>query len=310
MGVGSKLRKITSSMKRFALSALASLAVTAPSYAQMTDASCAVSWGLISNLMTLLQEVTPSIDGGACVVRDLEVMNGRVRILVDVIRWELDGLEALLVSGSLLDRAEIHARGIYVVASTGMPDFDYMLEAQARATEGIGLDLLATHEDGQVLLEQLHVDFPGENAIDATLRLDTVDPRRPETALLSDLRLELLTHGLFETYALMPLGNLLLSTDEDPAAQVDRLRAEAIAAIGTLPEPLFNATSRQALTLLVEDMPNPAGRVVLDLQSDQGLPITQLSGTVGPFGWIPVSDPLAVLQGVDLDITYDRSGAE
>lgn len=297
-------------MKQTALAALMCLAASAPSQAQMTDSSCAVSWGLISNLLALPQDVAPALEEATCVARDLEFPNGQIRILVDELRWSFEGLEALLATGAFLERAEIHARGVYLSASTGLPDFDYMIEAQARATEGISVDLLASYSEGQVRLDHLLLDFPGENAITARLQLDNVDPRHPESAVLSGMRLEVLSRGLFEAYALMPLGNMFLNSSDDPEARVAELQAEAIDMIDTLPEPLFQMGTRQALTMLVQDLPNPAGLVTLDLHYEDGLPITQLSSAIGPYAPILSADPMLLLQGADLQITYDRYGAE
>jgi hypothetical protein len=298
-------------MKRIILAALTGLSLSAPAHAQMTESSCAVSWGMVSAPLGLPPDLaTAQLEGETCIARDLEIVNGRIRVLVDELRWQLDGLEALLISGALLDRVEVTARGVYVLAATGMPDFDYVMEAQARASEGISVDLLATHADGEVMLDRLHVDFPGENAIDATLHLTDVDPRAPDQTVIRAFRLEVLTRGLFETYALMPLTNLLIGSSDDPEAEVARLQAEAIAAIEALPEPQFHRTTRAALTMLVQDMPNPAGRVILALQADDGLPISQLSEDAGLLGRLPASDPLAALAGADLQVSYYRYGAE
>lgn len=298
-------------MKRIILSALTGLALSGPAHAQMSEASCAVSWGMVSTPLGLPPDLAGArLEGDDCVARDLEIMTGRLRILVDELRWQLDGLEALLVSGALLDRVALSARGVYVLAATGMADFDYVMEAQARAGEGISVDLLATHAGGEVMLDRLHVDFPGDNAIDARLHLTDVDPNAPDLAVIRAARLEVLSRGLFETYALMPLANLLIGSSDDPEAEVARLRADAIAAIATLPEPMFNRSTRQALTMLVEDMPNPAGRVVLDLHAEGGLPLTRLTEDAGLLGRLPVTDPLAALAGTDVQISYDRYGQE
>lgn len=297
-------------MNHIILAALTGLALSAPASAQMTEASCAVSWGMIGSATTMPAEATPVLEGDSCVARDLEIPAGRLRVLVDELRWQLEGLEALMVSGTLLDRVEISARGVYVLAATEMANFDYVLEAQARAGEGISVDLLATHRAGAVTLDRLHVDFPGENAIDATLALTDVDPRAPEQAVIRAARLEVETHGLFETYALMPLANLLIGLADDPEVAVARAQADAIAAIEALPEPLFQQPSRAALTMLVRDMPNPAGRVVLDLQAEDGLPVAQLVEDAGLLGRLPVSDPVQALAGARVQITYDRSGEE
>ncbi|MGI3187161.1 hypothetical protein [Nioella aestuarii] len=298
-------------MKRIILAALTGLALSAPVHAQMTESSCAVSWGMISTPLGLPPNLAAAqLENGACVARDLEIVTGRLRILVDDLRWQVEGLEALLVSGALLNRVELSAGGVYVLAATGMPDFDYVMEAQARAGEGISVDLLATHADGEVMLDRLHVDFPGENAIDATLQLTDVDPRAPDQAVIRAARLEVLTRGLFETYALMPLANLLLGSSDEPEAEVARLQAETIAAIETLPEPLFDRSTRAALVMLVQDMPNPAGRVIFELQAENGLPVVQLTEDAGMLGRLPASDPLSALAGAELRVSYYIYGEE
>lgn len=298
-------------MKRTILAALTGLVLLAPAHARMTESRCAVSWGMVSAPLGLPPDLAlPRLEGEECVVRDLEIMSGRMRILVDELRWQLDGLEALLIRGALLNSVEVTARGVYVLAATGLPEFDYVMEAQARAGEGIAVDLLATHAGGEVRLDHLHVDFPSENAIDATLHLSGVDPRAPDQAVILAARLELLTRGLFETYALMPLANLLIGSADDPEAEVARLQAEAIAATEALPEPQFPRTTRAALAMLVQDMPNPAGRVIFDLQSADGLPISQLTEDAGFLGRLPASVPLAALAGAVAQVSYHRFGEE
>jgi hypothetical protein len=296
-------------MKRVLLAAACGLCL--PVHAEMTEASCATSWGLLSIPLGLGPDLaTPRLEGEACVARDLEIVNGRMRVVVDELHWQLDGLEALLIRGALLDRVEIRARGVYVLANTGMADFDYVMEAQARASGGIAVDLLATHDAGELRLDRLHVDFPGENSIDATLHMTGVDPAAPEAARIHAARIEVLTRGLFESYALMPLANLLLAASEDPETEVARLQAGATAAIEALPEPLFHRSTRQALAALVADMPNPAGIVVLDLQSPAGLPLSQFTEEAGLLVRLPVTDPVELLEGATLQISYHRYGVE
>jgi len=297
-------------MKHLATAALTGLLLSAPVHAQMTPASCAASLGALTAPLGLTLTVLPEEEDGTCVLRDLSIEEGRIRYIVDELRWRLDGMAALLASGALLDRAEISARGVYIVGATGMPSFDYLLEAQARAGEGIAVDFLATQAAGEVVLDRFDVDFPGENAVSVRMRMEGVSVADPEAALIRAFEIAVTSHGLFETYALMPLGQMLLSDSELIEPQVEGYRNAALSAVEGLPEAIFPATSRAALAALLQDMPNPAGTLSVELDAPDGLPLRQVSAVTGPFGARPVTDPATLFAGARLIVSYDRTGGE
>ncbi len=295
-------------MKHTFLPIVAALLIATPLQAEMTSESCAVSWGM----MTALAELDPSSGGptaeeGRCVVRNAEFRLPRMRILMDEIRWELTGLEALLVSQSLLDRAEISIRGLYPVAETGMASFDYAFEAQARAHEGISVDILVTHLDGAVMLDRFDVDFPGDNALSARLHLEDVQPLRPELATLHNLHLAVTSNGLFESYALMPLATTLLS-DVGPVEPQIAAHVEMVeSGIAALPEEIFPESSKQALLDVLHDLPNPTGTLTLDLLAPDGVPLGPI---ISPAVTVNTLDPIRHLTGAEAHITYRPSAAE
>jgi hypothetical protein len=160
------------------------------------------------------------------------------------------------------------------------------------------------------------VDFPGDNAVSLTARIDGVDASSLgalETSAgsmaVTALDARVTTHGLFEGYLLMPLGNLLLAGAQDPGAELGRLVALGQGLADSLPDPPLDAPSRAALKALLGDLPHPSGTVALSLTADPGIGPARFAPVIGtglpdfPSGLAPLLD------GVRVTATYTRSDA-
>ena len=231
--------------------------------------------------------------------------------------WELDALQlkgnapGFLVlgegSGPDLDLA-LRVQGLRLVPQIGQPLFDWLYRAQARGF-GISGELAADWEAaaGVLTLSRLALDFPGRNAVTATARVAGVDLSSAEAIAASgasfavtEARLDVTSHGLFESWVLLPLGEALLQDAPDMDAEVEALRAAVLRGIAGLPEAAFPAPTRGALEQLVQDLPNPAGRLTLELAASPGIGASQAAALLapalrpGPEGWEGLSGGMKV----------------
>jgi hypothetical protein len=210
------------------------------------------------------------------------------------------------------DRLGVGMTGFRAVVQTGDPQFDYLLLAQSRANETrVNLDVAWDAAARVLAVERLDMDFPGENLVQVTAQLTGVDLSSPgamqmslTSLALTELDMTVQTHGLFEGYLLMPLGNMLLSGDGDMEAEVAALKAEATAAALALPEAQFSADTRAALATLIARLPNPAGTLTLSFRAEPGFGATRFAGyaMTGMPDSIAAAEPL--LEGVTVEIEW------
>jgi hypothetical protein len=204
-------------------------------------------------------------------------------------------------AGGPPDRLDLRVEGLRYSVTTGMAQMDYILAAQARA-QPIAARLSLAWGDGVLTIEDLTVDFPGENLLHLTARIHGLElGGSPGLPKADDLRLMaadvvIQTHGLFEAYALSPLATQYLPSDGDVAGAAEALMNEVAAKLRALPEPTFPPETRDALVRFVGEWPNPSGRLVGSLRTDQGIDIgnmlfvEDLANPLGPgvtvlIGW-------------------------
>lgn len=232
---------------------------------------CAQSWDVLAAHSTFAPDVAIAVEGGDCLLRDLTVPVDSLRAHIAELRWRLTGFEAL-AAGGLLSQISVNATGVYVVPNIeNLPVMEYVLFAQARAHDPITISISATQDNGNVRLSQFHIDFPGDNAIELQTTLTGVTPNDPTQIRLHHARVAVETNGLFEAHALMPLANLLLRPDAPIEPQVEMARRMGIGAIMALPDGIMSQDSRAELTRFVQDLPNPAGELTLELSAPNGV---------------------------------------
>jgi len=264
-----------SMFKALALSASAALAAL-PATAQVTAAQtaelCQASWDRLAAALPLSAETgaAPAEDGRCSIERvALETGYGLHPAGFEASRmlWATEGYDP--ADPAALPRAlSVEIEGINQLLHTGDPVFDYLLRFQMRASSTQArMDLHWDEAEQRLELERLEIDFPGQNSLSLSATLAGIDLGSVGMAQISAmssglarLDLEIETNGLFESLALIPLGNALIDPwGAEPAEQVAQFKAAAAGWLSDLPEANLDGASRTALLDLLDTLPNPAG---------------------------------------------------
>lgn len=236
----------------------------------------------------------------------------------DRLRLRGTALDWMLEAAPAPDRLEAEVEGLRLVIQTGNPQMDYLFAAQARANPikaEIALSWDATAKE--MLLERLHIDFPGRNLVQLTARIAGVDlssragMQMAATGFaLTEADLAVQSHGLFEWYLLNALGPMLLPYEGDMAVAVAGLKADAATAVLALPSETFADASKAALSALIGELPNPAGVLSLSLRSEVGIGPARLMGYAMTGVPTTLAEAAPVFEGVRIDIGWSHEDAE
>lgn len=282
------------------------------------EALCRTIW---SDLMAWSEGVAPltgtvaTDEPGACVLRDVRLDLAGEYVPdwhADRLRLRGGALDWMAGGSGLPDRLEVEVEGLRLVVETGSAQMDYLFAAQARAQTIFARAALRWDAAAKVLtVEAVDIDFPGENRVQLSAVVEGVDLSSAEAMQMSvagfalrSVDLTVQTHGLFESYLLIPWGTSLLPPEGDMEAAVAALKAEAVAAVADLPGAAFSADSRAALGALIRELPNPAGRLTVAFRVRDGFgparfPDYAATGAPGSLG-----DAAPLLDGVTIDIGW------
>lgn len=302
---------------------LALTVVAAPALAETAEErlerQCRRGWEAV----TALREHVPltgqydGVEDGWCQLSKLAlVTNGytpdvyvdRLRLRGAAVGWFLLGE----TGPSPVVDLDAQVEGLRLVPQMGDPQMDYLYLVQSnawpiRAELSIGWE----PERKLVTLSKLAVDFPGENALAVTARVANVDLASASAIQMSasgfavmDATLDVTSKGLFESYLLMSLGPVLLPREGDMAAAVEGLQAQAVAGIAELPEAAFPADTKAALTALVQELPNPSGRLTASFRAPAGFGPARLAAFAA-FG-VPttLAEAAPLFQGITLEASW------
>ncbi|MEM9967776.1 MAG: hypothetical protein AAF755_06715 [Pseudomonadota bacterium] len=242
-----------------------------------------VATALISEAAPTYQ--TPDLENGTCRFFDLRIELDRITLTAETLTFRVVGdVAAVLQRQQLFDGVEIKIHGLRYFARTGLGRFDYVYEAIAVANTGVEVKLSVTQSDGVVILDPLQLDFDAMNSVKAAMRVTGVSTV-PDLASLAieEFSVEVLTHGLFERTLLTFVADAILGAGDDAWVAAERWRERALTWVAALPS---DRQTRRDLSRLVNDMPNPTGRIVLRFGG--ALPVQELVrwGTVGaPSFW-------------------------
>lgn len=303
------------------------LMLAGPALAEGEAGLCGQVWARVaegfSPLGTVRQEAVAQ-EGDWCMVgRPVLDLDGQYdgQYLPD---WHMDRLRfrgsALpwLVDASVLPEGfEVAVEGLRLVVQTGNAQFDWLYAAQARANR-IAAEAAVTWDPAARILrlEGLGIDFPGANALDLRATVAGVDLSSTGAMQMSatgfaptgaELRIE--THGLFESYLLMPLGAALLPCEGDMDAAAEGLRSEILALVAALPETSVPPASKAALSALVGELPNPAGVLELSLRADPGFGPVRFGGYVLTGRPATLAEAAPLFQGVVLEASWTHANA-
>jgi hypothetical protein len=234
----------------------------------------------------------------------------RLRFRGSALGWIADG-------STRPEGLEVAVERLRLVVQTGNAQMDWLFAAQARPN---GIDVqasLAWDPVAKVLrLEGLSLDFPGENVVEVSAVLTGVDlsstgamQMSATSFALTELDARVMTHGLFEWYALMALGPIFLPSDGNMEAAASALRAGVQAAVADLPGTSFSDASKQALVALIGELPNPSGDLTVALRAEPGIGPTRAAGYA--LNGVPqsVAEAAPLFQGVTVDVGWNHADA-
>jgi hypothetical protein len=301
---------------------LATLLSAGPAMAQglQGQALCDAIWAKVTAEVAPVSGRLDAIEGDWCVVRDLVLdlpgsmtpdwQADRVQVRGAALAWALDGVTAP-------ERLEVQLDGLSLKVATGMAQTDYLLSAQARAYPIKARLSLAWDAPTKVLaVEGLEIDFPGANRLQFSAQVGSVDLSSFGAAQMSatgfalrEAELYLQTHGLFETYVLVPFGPLVLPYDGDMQVAETALKGQALGLITALPVATVPEASKDALRALVAELPNPKGALTLSLRAPDGFGPARLTRYAIAGMPATMADAGPLFQGVTLDIGWTHADA-
>ncbi len=214
------------------------------------------------------------------------------QLRIDLLRWRSEGLRRWLGSldndeGERLEppptSLEIAFEGARLHVPTGEPGLDWLLDVQTAPDRWDGFVQLRWDEATQEAVGTVALDYAGESAIwaDATVAgLDLTDQAALEASLgstaLTRLTAEVTSQGLFERFLLLPLGTLVIGPGDRPELAASFERRLALQAVKALPPAIFPDPTRAELAALIQELPNPWGRLSLEVVAQDGLGISQV----------------------------------
>ena len=298
-------------MKQF-LWAFALLAGTAQAQ-EMTIETCRGSVATLKEVVDI-PSVSPTVDPiGRCTAVDVVLyQDENLKLRADWLYWRLDGTERWINERLPPTRIEMSAEGIRTETKTGDVVLDYLLSVQSKRA-GIFADVIVEwHEDeSELVLETAYLDFGGLGHVELSGRVAGVNLSNrltmrasALTAALTSLDLTVETTGLFESYALIPLGTLVLRGEADPARAVAIIKSHRISDIAVLDPDLIDENSKDALIRLAEEMPNPNGELNLSISSVDGISLLLLGSTFLGRNFEGIEDALSIFTSTDLKIDW------
>lgn len=234
----------------------------------------------------------------------------RLRFRGAALGWIADG-------SSMPEGLEVAVEGLRLVVQTGNAQMDWLFAAQARPNRIDAEVALAWDAGAKVLrLEGLSIDFPGENAVEASAVVTGVDLSSTGAMQMSlagfaltEADLRITTHGLFEWYVLMTLGPVVLPPEGDMEAAAAAIRADLAAMVGDLPATSVSDVSKDALRALVAELPNPAGDLSVSLRAKPGLGPVRFGGYAVTGMPETLAEAAPLFQGVKVDVRWTHADA-
>jgi len=227
--------------------------------------------------------VITRLEDGWCVVSNLDLEAQRdysPGLVADRIAWRGEGLDAASQGAAMPLNLALQIQGFRIVARTPDAATNYLMRAQAFAgREGIDADISLRRdpEAKTLLIEHISIDFPGENTLSVSARIEQVDLSTQAStqmsvgsAAITEVAFEMQSNGFFETYLLPVLTYRLLADAEDPEARAEELKLEAAAWIASLPDDFMSGASRGAVAAFIEDLPNPTGMLSIEFSAPSG----------------------------------------
>ena len=252
--------------------------------------------------------VSPVLDNPGQYAPDVHV--DRLKVRGAALGWIADG-------SGLPEGLEIAVEGLRLVVQTGDAQMDWLFAAQARPNGIDGEASLSWDKGAKVLrLEALSLDFPGENLVEASATVERVDLSSPGAVQMSltgfaltEADLKVTTHGLFEWYALMALGPMLLPPEGNMEAGAEEVRRDLRGVVAELPDQMFAPESKAALVALIGELPNPSGDLTVRLRAEPGIGPSRVAGYAVTGVPATMTEAAPLFQGVVVDVGWTHADA-
>ena len=275
---------------RSAILALTTALLATPIHAQDTvdRAFCGTGFDTAIDLLDLGEGLTHgrvlTTSDGWCEVENIVYLQRYVGIRIDRIRWRGAGFDNAVLPGFPLQELVLHVEGARNGANIPSdPVMTYLMGLQQlRSKTDIMLDASWDREAETLVLNRLHVNFPGENSILAAGRVVGFNAENlvanPATAMgfgLTEMMVSVESNGLFESLG-MAIGVGVLAGSENPEKRVEELKAEADAFIKALPQNVFPDPTRSELSEALADLPTPSGTLTVEFSAPEAVGPAQM----------------------------------
>ena len=304
-------------MKRFGLIAAALLAFPAQAHA----ANCTDQWTAINDLLVRTGALQTSLPGivregadGSCRIDGIDIPVDRgIQIGTDRLSWNGTDMERFVIDGLPPTALTLRVEGITINPELGDKTLSYLNRIQNR---GRKIDLLfdaAWDEvDRRLSLNALNLTFPEDDFVRFSAEIEGVDLSNRNaiqmsagsmaiTRSVTDIR----STRFFQDYLLQPLGFAVLYQSDDPEARVAELKEIARGYLADVPRNILPASSQEALLGLLDQMPDPSGRLRIEKTADPGVGPARFATLAMRTGGI--TDPEQIwqaLSGLVLNITF------
>lgn len=264
--------------------------------------------------LTIVETGTVSQNDDSCRWVDLRVSSGPyLQIPIGEVAWFVSGLDTLLAGklGPLTLEAQLSDMQLIAVPPND-PGLAYLMTLQQR------YNLISGHADirfdpmlGEFEVAAFRADFPDKSFVDIRGLL-TGDPSLAEDSLmgliegvtLPRLTVALRNNGYLDSFAFSALSGVLMGL-EDPAAVVETAKTQAIVAIGSLPDAVFDKATRGALATFVADGPMVRGEIRVELSGETGLVFAGLPIWATSGDHFSVAALSALLEGTVIRAAYE-----
>ncbi len=307
-------------MRRF-LAALAVLMMTAPAMAQTPN--CAAQWtrliGVLSNAFGV-KAPPPGLfrqmaDGG-CRTDGLSFpTNDHLVLKAESLTWRGRDMGRFVNDGLPPTGLSLTMSGIRMVPQVGDKTFQYLQDIQSRGQD-VELTLTVNWDEADkvVSLDNLTIRLPGDDFVRLNGRIEGVDLSTAESLAgsaasfgVTEMNLEVRSERMFQDYLLFPFGMAVLIGHENPDARMAELIALGKAAVADAPLKLVSAGSKAALTDLLDDLPDPAGRLTINQTANPGIGVARgLAFGMGARSIKTLDDIWPFFDGISVKIDYER----
>ncbi len=301
--------------------ALLLMALSAPAQAQ--TANCSAEWAALSNVLMKMGRISNPLPGlirqtadGGCRTSGLTIpVDSNITLRAESLTWKGENLTWLATGSSPPTSFLASLKGISVIPDIGDPVFSYLQGIQMRGSKiDLGLSLEWNAKEQVLSLDGARLEFPDHDFVELSAKVEGVDitslpslqtsvGRFGVTKATTTIR----TTQFFQSYLLLPLGMALLDGAEDPEAETRRLKDVAISFLRQIPDDVLSAGSKTALMNLVSDMPEPSGTLRIEQTASPGIgPGRALAIAMNPEAFEDFAELMSLLDGIDIEITYDR----